>query len=219
MELVLNQKRVNSENLSNLWISHQKKTKKNLVAIDSFQLSAINAKNRKDAMHEEDALNLEDATNHLDAIHQGDISHREDASHLLNTKKSYQLTDSEKKQSFILNLPNLRTINEANSQQLLSSNAEHVENNQLKKFRNIQYVKVNSLFKKKLATLDIGNLDLSLKLYIELKNKNINTISDFLKYFAEEDLLTLKNIHKNSLKELKDVLKQVNIYLRNSSNT
>nr|YP_009367645.1 alpha subunit of RNA polymerase [Pseudocharacium americanum]YP_009367734.1 alpha subunit of RNA polymerase [Ignatius tetrasporus]ARK14602.1 alpha subunit of RNA polymerase [Pseudocharacium americanum]ARK14691.1 alpha subunit of RNA polymerase [Ignatius tetrasporus] len=99
----------------------------------------------------------------------------------------------------------------------ISPSSEDDENTKINNFRNLQYQKLHLLFKRKLETLDIGNFDFSLKLYIQLKSQNINTISELLKY-SSEDLFQFKNIKKHDLEELNNVLSQVGLNLRDSSN-
>jgi DNA-directed RNA polymerase subunit alpha len=66
---------------------------------------------------------------------------------------------------------------------------------------------------KKITSLDIGNLDLSLRPYTCLKRAKINTIGDLLQYSPEE-LLLLKNFGKRSLEEVQLLLKQIGFKLR-----
>lgn len=66
---------------------------------------------------------------------------------------------------------------------------------------------------KKITSLDIGNLDLSLRPYTCLKRANINTIGDLLQYSPEE-LLLLKNFGKRSLEEVQLLLYQIGFQLR-----
>nr|WQA10858.1 RNA polymerase alpha subunit [Streptosarcina sp. YL-2023a] len=67
-------------------------------------------------------------------------------------------------------------------------------------------------FEKNLASLDIGNLDLSLRPYTCLKRANINTIADLLKK-SKDDLLLLKNFGKRSLQEVETNLIQLGLRL------
>lgn len=66
---------------------------------------------------------------------------------------------------------------------------------------------------KKITSLDIGNLDLSLRPYTCLKRANINTIGDLLQYSSDE-LLLLKNFGKRSLEEIQVLLSQLGLQLR-----
>lgn len=66
---------------------------------------------------------------------------------------------------------------------------------------------------KKITSLDIGNLDLSLRPYTCLKRANINTIGDLLQYSSEE-LLLLKNFGKRSLEEVQLILNRIGFQLR-----
>lgn len=66
---------------------------------------------------------------------------------------------------------------------------------------------------KKITSLDIGNLDLSLRPYTCLKRANINTIGDLLQHSPEE-LLLLKNFGKRSLEEVQLLLNQIGFQLR-----
>ena len=70
----------------------------------------------------------------------------------------------------------------------------------------------NSLLNKNIASLDIGNLDLSLRPYTCLKRANIETVADLLSYSAE-DLLNLKNFGKRSLSEIEQNLNQMGLKL------
>ena len=65
--------------------------------------------------------------------------------------------------------------------------------------------KDNLAIKKNRASIDIGNLELSLRPYTCLKRANINTVSDLLQYSADE-LLLLKNFGKRSLEEVEATL-------------
>nr|YP_009106427.1 alpha subunit of RNA polymerase [Geminella minor]AIT95280.1 alpha subunit of RNA polymerase [Geminella minor] len=76
--------------------------------------------------------------------------------------------------------------------------------------------KQNSFIDKKLASLDIGNLDLSLRPYTCLKRANIHTIGDLVKY-SKEELLLLKNFGKRSLEEVETNLFQIGFKLKNSN--
>lgn len=69
---------------------------------------------------------------------------------------------------------------------------------------------------KKITSLDIGNLDLSLRPYTCLKRAKINTIGDLLQY-SEEDLLLLKNFGKRSLEEVHLLLHQIGFQLKKNS--
>ena len=70
----------------------------------------------------------------------------------------------------------------------------------------------NSLLNKNIASLDIGNLDLSLRPYTCLKRAKIETVADLLSYSAE-DLLNLKNFGKRSLDEIEQNLNQMGLKL------
>lgn len=69
---------------------------------------------------------------------------------------------------------------------------------------------------KKITSLDIGNLDLSLRPYTCLKRAKINTIGDLLQY-SEEELLLLKNFGKRSLEEVQLLLHQIGFNLRKTN--
>lgn len=66
---------------------------------------------------------------------------------------------------------------------------------------------------KKFTSLDIANLDLSLRSYTCLKRANIHTIDNLLQYSSEE-LLLLKNFGTRSLEEVLNVLQQIGLELR-----
>ncbi len=70
----------------------------------------------------------------------------------------------------------------------------------------------NLAIKKNRASIDIGNLELSLRPYTCLKRANINTINDLLQYSADE-LLLLKNFGKRSLEEVEATLAQLGLKL------
>lgn len=70
---------------------------------------------------------------------------------------------------------------------------------------------------KKITSLDIGNLDLSLRPYTCLKRANIHTIGDLLQYSSEE-LLLLKNFGKRSLEEVQILLHQIGFQLKIGNN-
>lgn len=69
---------------------------------------------------------------------------------------------------------------------------------------------------KKITSLDIGNLDLSLRPYTCLKRAKINTIGELLQY-SEEELLLLKNFGKRSLEEVQLLLHQIGFHLKKNS--
>lgn len=69
---------------------------------------------------------------------------------------------------------------------------------------------------KKIISLDIGNLDLSLRPYTCLKRANIHTVGDLLQYSPDE-LLLLKNFGKRSLEEVEKNLHQLGLRLRNQT--
>lgn len=68
---------------------------------------------------------------------------------------------------------------------------------------------------KKLFSLDIANLDLSLRPYTCLKRANINIIGDLLNY-SRDELLLLKNFGKRSLEEVEISLSQIGMRLKDS---
>nr|YP_009725396.1 alpha subunit of RNA polymerase [Trebouxia lynnae]QHO63902.1 alpha subunit of RNA polymerase [Trebouxia lynnae] len=69
------------------------------------------------------------------------------------------------------------------------------------------------LLNRNLASLDIGNLDLSLRPYTCLKRAKIETVADLLQYSSEE-LLNLKHFGKHSLNEVESILNQMGLKLR-----
>ena len=71
----------------------------------------------------------------------------------------------------------------------------------------------NSLLNKNIASLDIGNLNLSFRPYTCLKRAKIETVADLLQYSAE-DLLNLKNFGKRSLDEISQSLNEMGLKLR-----
>ena len=72
---------------------------------------------------------------------------------------------------------------------------------------------INPRLKRKIPSLDIGNLDLSLRPYTCLKRAKIETVADLLQY-SSEDLLNLKHFGKNSLNEVENILYQMGLKLR-----
>ena len=70
-----------------------------------------------------------------------------------------------------------------------------------------------SLLNRNLASLDIGNLDLSLRPYTCLKRAKIETVADLLQY-SSEDLLNFKHFGKHSLNEVENILNQMGLKLR-----
>ena len=72
---------------------------------------------------------------------------------------------------------------------------------------------INPRLKRKIPSLDIGNLDLSLRPYTCLKRAKIETVADLLQY-SSEDLLNLKHFGKNSLNEVENILNQMGLKLR-----
>ena len=72
---------------------------------------------------------------------------------------------------------------------------------------------INPRLKRKLPSLDIGNLELSLRPYTCLKRAKIETVADLLQY-SSEDLLNLKHFGKNSLNEVENILNQMGLKLR-----
>nr|ABX82643.1 alpha subunit of RNA polymerase [Trebouxia aggregata] len=72
---------------------------------------------------------------------------------------------------------------------------------------------INPRLKRKLPSLDIGNLELSLRPYTCLKRAKIETVADLLQY-SSEDLLNLKHFGKNSLNEVEYILNQMGLKLR-----
>jgi DNA-directed RNA polymerase alpha subunit len=77
---------------------------------------------------------------------------------------------------------------------------------------NFSLKKENIALEKKRYSIDIGNLDFSLRPYTCLKRANINTVGDLLQYSADE-LLLLKNFGKRSLEEVEKNLAQMGLSL------
>nr|AIT94606.1 alpha subunit of RNA polymerase [Chlorosarcina brevispinosa] len=74
--------------------------------------------------------------------------------------------------------------------------------------------KIHNNIEKKIVSLDIANLDLSLRPFTSLKRAKINTVRDLIQYSAEE-LLLLKNFGKRSLEEVEKNLKNLGLSLWN----
>lgn len=83
-------------------------------------------------------------------------------------------------------------------------------------FNSRQVISSRNENEKKITSLDIGNLDLSLRPYTCLKRAKIHTIGDLLT-FSSEDLLLLKNFGKRSLEEVENSLNQIGLKLKNSN--
>jgi DNA-directed RNA polymerase subunit alpha len=67
--------------------------------------------------------------------------------------------------------------------------------------------------KVKIATKDIGTLNISLRPYTCLKRANIDTIQDLLNY-SKDELLVLKNFGKKSLREVELSLSELGLQLK-----
>jgi DNA-directed RNA polymerase subunit alpha len=80
-------------------------------------------------------------------------------------------------------------------------------------FKPLQISAFKKSIGKKIISLDIGNLDLSLRPYTCLKRANINTIGDLIQYSSDE-LLLLKNFGKRSLEEVQILLKRIGFQLQ-----
>ena len=82
-----------------------------------------------------------------------------------------------------------------------------------KNLKVIPHPLLNKKLNKNIASLDIGNLDLTLRPYTCLKRAKIETVADLLQY-SGEDLLNLKNFGKHSLNEVENNLNQMGLKLR-----
>lgn len=111
-------------------------------------------------------------------------------------------------QSFLLN-SNLKTQQNSQDRRELYSNKKKVK---------FAAKKDNLAIKKNRASIDIGNLELSLRPYTCLKRANINTVSDLLQYSPDE-LLLLKNFGKRSLEEVETTLAQLGLKLGTHTST
>lgn len=130
------------------------------------------------------------------AIHQA-------ASAIIKIFLPFQETNSS--HSFILN-SNLK--NKRSSKELLRRQESYTNKKKVK----FAAKKDNLAIKKNRASIDIGNLELSLRPYTCLKRASINTVSDLLQYSPDE-LLLLKNFGKRSLEEVETTLAQLGLKL------
>ena len=136
------------------------------------------------------------------AIHQA-------ASAIIKIFLPFQETNSP--HSFILNSD---LQNKRNSKEILRRQESYTNKKKVK----FAAKKDNLAIKKNRASIDIGNLELSLRPYTCLKRANINTVSDLLQYSPDE-LLLLKNFGKRSLEEVETTLAQLGLKLgRHNSN-
>ena len=110
--------------------------------------------------------------------------------------------------------PNFKTIF-FNSPKLLQK-ALQKRRKKLKSVLTKSEKQISELKGKNIISLDIGNLNLSLRPYTCLKQAKIETVADLLKY-SKEDLLNLKNFGKRSLDEVENNLKQLGLKLRTFS--
>jgi len=122
--------------------------------------------------------------------------------------------------SFVVKPPSTKSLNEILLFQTSSRfNIYNQTKNKLsfiqKKNLNLSSVKRSGFSTEKNKTsLDIGNLDLSLRPYTCLKRANIDTVADLLK-FSRDELLLLKNFGKRSLDEVENNLQKIGLQLRN----
>ena len=136
------------------------------------------------------------------AIHQA-------ASAIIKIFLPFQETNSP--HSFILNSD---LQNKRNSKEILRRQESYTNKKKVK----FAAKKDNLAIKKNRASIDIGNLELSLRPYTCLKRANINTVNDLLQYSPDE-LLLLKNFGKRSLEEVETTLAQLGLKLgRHNSN-
>lgn len=136
------------------------------------------------------------------AIHQA-------ASAIIKIFLPFQETNSP--HSFILN-SDLQS--KRNSKEILRRQESYTNKKKVK----FAAKKDNLAIKKNRASIDIGNLELSLRPYTCLKRANINTVNDLLQYSPDE-LLLLKNFGKRSLEEVETTLAQLGLKLgRHNSN-
>lgn len=127
----------------------------------------------------------------------------EAASSIIRMIVPFQETKSVKSFSLKSNLKIQQNYKEISRRRELYSNKKKVK---------FAAKKDNLAIKKNRASIDIGNLELSLRPYTCLKRANINTVSDLLQYSADE-LLLLKNFGKRSLEEVESTLAQLGLKL------
>nr|AIY30214.1 RNA polymerase subunit alpha [Lobosphaera incisa] len=118
--------------------------------------------------------------------------------------------------SFVVKPPPTKSLNEILLFQ--TSSRFNIYNQTKNKLSFIQKKNLNLSSKfsteKNKTSLDIGNLDLSLRPYTCLKRANIDTVADLLK-FSRDELLLLKNFGKRSLDEVENNLQKIGLQLRN----
>nr|YP_009105504.1 alpha subunit of RNA polymerase [Lobosphaera incisa]AIT94261.1 alpha subunit of RNA polymerase [Lobosphaera incisa] len=118
--------------------------------------------------------------------------------------------------SFVVKPPLTKSLNEILLFQ--TSSRFNIYNQTKNKLSFIQKKNLNLSSKfsteKNKTSLDIGNLDLSLRPYTCLKRANIDTVADLLK-FSRDELLLLKNFGKRSLDEVENNLQKIGLQLRN----
>lgn len=118
--------------------------------------------------------------------------------------------------SFVVKPPLTKSLNEVFLFQ--TSSRFNIYNQTKNKLSFIQKKNLNLSSKfsteKNKTSLDIGNLDLSLRPYTCLKRANIDTVADLLK-FSRDELLLLKNFGKRSLDEVENNLQKIGLQLRN----
>lgn len=172
---------------------------KNLLPIDSIYMpiKKVNyiVESDDDATQLKDRIILEVWTN--GSIHPRQAIHNA-AKILVQLFSPFQETHSLK--SLFQNTKNIKVLN-------------YLESNSSVNFFN---KKNNSFIDKKLASLDIGNLDLSLRPYTCLKRANIHTIGELIKH-SKEELLLLKNFGKKSLEEVETNLFQIGFKLKSNN--
>jgi DNA-directed RNA polymerase alpha subunit len=110
--------------------------------------------------------------------------------------------------------PSLKTIF-FNSPKLLQKTLQKRKKN-LKYVLTVSQKDISEMKGKNITSLDIGNLDLSLRPYTCLKQAKIETVADLLKY-SREELLSFKNFGKRSLDEVENNLNQLGLKLRTPS--
>jgi DNA-directed RNA polymerase subunit alpha len=66
-----------------------------------------------------------------------------------------------------------------------------------------------------LMEMSIEELDFSVRSYNSLKRAGISTVGELINK-SEEEMMTIRNLGRKSLKEVKDKLEELNLSLKNS---
>ena len=95
---------------------------------------------------------------------------------------------------------------------LLMAPSKFLKKKQKKKTERLEETEEEEMYRIA-STIDIGNLNLSVRPYTCLKREKIENVADLLQH-SSEDLLKFRNFGNNSLKEVKKILNQMGFQLR-----